>query len=201
MSVKIWDPINGVVNAPRHLQIVGVGRASDDPRVIHRTRMLAMKVPSIEGQHRTIRPSGESHNLIVRDSLVCLPRLHRGQNIVTEPTKFQNDRVWKVLIGVEPGQSSLPRLGQNRLFNLGRMVPVVRPSRIQIVTRKALEIGQQLRFGSTQFLELDEGPNRNPRVPNAGVATSHAWCFPNGRRNRGRRLLRLHRQVGCNSGQ
>lgn len=102
------------------------------------TRLCVMIARPCEVASRT--------NVLVRDALIRLAGLEAGDDVMTQTAELVHHRLREVFVRVQPGhaRSVLPGLGGDLLLDLGGVVPVVIPDRVQILAGQSRKIVEQI---------------------------------------------------------
>ena len=115
---------------------------------------LPMKPPEIRmimGNHSTLVGGGIRKNLGIVNALASPRRLLDGSHVVPKTAQFLDNRQREILIGIEPGHAWLVCLVVANIFiDLGGVLSVVVPGRVEVFGRKAHNVRQDLLVRQTE---------------------------------------------------
>ena len=134
--------------------------AGNDALMGHASTMKPSEIGMVMGQHGTLLGNGIRENVRIADTLASATGVLDGVHVVSEAAKFLDNRQRKILVGIEPGHEwSVCLVGENVVVDLGGMLPVIVPSRLEVFGREPHDVLQDLLVRRTEAAGIHQAPN------------------------------------------
>lgn len=113
LACEMWHRSNRRVNPECLSDEVRIKGADNDPGMIGLLIVKSDEMLSVKCQHCPTGAGCKCQNRFIADGLIRLPRFEHGQNVVAQPSQFDDNRSWEIFVGVNQRHdhaSSLSRI-------------------------------------------------------------------------------------------